>query len=122
MEGLSIITHKSKQIVYVNHSIHAKSKEKVMELMEAGLTEYKKNPLNSVITLINVTDVHFDTELMNAFKEGQEKSAPYEKKVAVIGLNPLQKIVYNFITSLHKESQIKAFVTEQEAKEWLVAD
>lgn len=122
MEGLSNITYQNKKIIYLDYSNIGNSKEQAIQLIKAGTVEYAKYPPKSVIALVNVTNLRFDSEVMSVFKEEQDKAAPYEKKVAVFGLNALQRIAYNFISGSNKNVSIKAFDSEQEAKDWLVAD
>lgn len=121
MEGLSTITYKNKKIIYLDYSGFGEDKEKTKELIKGGTAEYMKYPLKSVLALVNVKNLRFDTEVMNLWKEEQDKSAPHEKKVAVVGMSTLQRIAYNFITRSHGNT-IKAFESEQEAKDWLVMD
>lgn len=122
MEGLSIIAYQNKPIIYLDYSSFENNREKAIRLVKGGTLEYMKYPLNSVIALVNVANLRFDSEFMNMFKEEQDKAAPYEKKVAVIGLKALQRIAYNFISGSNKNVSIKAFDSEQDAKDWLVAD
>lgn len=124
MEGFSIITYKNKQIYCIDYSNVGESKEKVIQLLNGAIDEYvsKKLPPKSVLSLTNVTNLHFDSDIISAFKSQREKSTPYEKRVAVIGMKGLQKVAYNFIITLTQKDLVKAFDTEMEAKEWLVND
>lgn len=121
MEGLSTITFNNKTIYYINYSSIGQSKEKVIQLLKSVIDEYtnKRVPPNSVLALTNVTNLHFDSDIINAFKQSREKTAPYEKKLAVIGMKGLQKVAYNFIITLMQKDLVKAFDTETEAMEWL---
>jgi hypothetical protein len=62
-------------------------------------------------------------ELLTAFIDEGKKTNPYEKKVAVfginVGVNNVDKLAYNFISGLGN-NKMKVFDTESEAKEWLV--
>jgi hypothetical protein len=124
MEGLSTITYKNKQIYVIDYSNIGESKEKVLQLLKDAIEEYekKKLPPRSVLSLTNVTNLHFDSDVISAFKSQREKSAPFEKKVAVIGMKGLQKVAYNFIISFTQKDMVRAFDSELEAKEWLVSD
>jgi hypothetical protein len=124
MEGLSTITYKNKQIYYIDYSGIGESKEKVMQLLTGVVDEYvsKKLPPKSVLAITNVTNLHFDSDIINVFKTQREKSLPFEKKVAVVGMKGLQKVAYNFIVTLTQKDLVKAFDSELEAKEWLVSD
>lgn len=121
MEGFSTIIYKDKEIIYLDFSSFVDDKEKAKELIKGATLEYTKYPLHSVLVLVNVTNLRFDSEVMNIFKEEQDKSAPYEKKVAVFGMNSLQRIAYNFVTRSNGDA-VRSFETELEAKNWLVED
>lgn len=121
MDQIKIMTYKNKEFFYVDYTGIANSKEKIIQLIIESGEEYRKKPLNSVLALVNVGNARFDSEVLRIFKESQDKSEPYEKRVAVIGLDTLKRIAYNFIAGSNK-SFIRAFETEEEAKEWLVQD
>lgn len=124
MEGLSIITYKDKAIYYIDYSSLGTSKDKVLQLIQGACDEYsgKHLPPKSVLALTNVDNLPFDMEIVNAFKEQRHKVAPYEKKVAIIGLKGVQTIAYRYITSFTQHNVIKLFDFEFEAKEWLIND
>jgi hypothetical protein len=124
MEGLSLFTYKDKEIYYINYSCLGNSKEKVLQLIEEAGEEYnsKHLPPKSVLALTNVDNLPFDMEIVNAFKEQRHKVAPYEKKVALIGLKGIQTIAYRYIISFTQHSVVRLFDFESEAKEWLVKD
>jgi hypothetical protein len=124
MEGISKIYYKNKTIYYIDYSAVENSKEKTLELLKGITEEYKRQqlPPKSVLALTNIANRQFDMDILNAFKAERERTSPYEKKVAVIGMSGLQKVAYNFIVSLTQKDLVKAFNTEIEAKEWLVSD
>lgn len=122
MEGFSIISYKDKPIYYFDYSNIGNSKEKVLKFLEFYASEYKNLPLKSVLVLVNVTNLHLDADLVNAFRGVRVKTAPYEKKVATFGMKGMQKIAYNFISSMDKKDLVQAFDSELDAKEWLIRD
>jgi hypothetical protein len=124
VEGLSIITYKDKEIYYIDYSGLGNSKERVLQLIYGASEEYnhKDLPPKSVLALTNVDNLSFDMEVVNTFKEQRHNVAPYEKKVAIIGLKGIQMIAYRYIISFAQHSVIKLFDSEIEAKEWLVKD
>lgn len=121
MDEIKIMTYKNKEFFYVDYTGIANSKEKIIQLITESGEEYRKKPLKSVLALVNVGNARFDSEILGIFKESQEKCVPYEKRVAVIGLDTLKRIAYNFIAGSNK-TFIRAFESEEEAKEWLVQD
>jgi hypothetical protein len=124
MEGLSVFTYKNKEIYYIDYSGLGNSKEKVLQLVRGASEEYARRNLapKSVLALTNVDNLPFDMEIVNTFKEERHKVAPYEKKVAIIGLKGIQMIAYRYIISFTQHSVIKVFDSETEAKEWLIKD
>jgi hypothetical protein len=123
MEGFSKIAYKGKEIFCIDYSSFGFNKEKALQLLRGATEYYVSNqlPPNSVLALVNVSGLHFDNDVINAFKEEKEKTDPYDKKIAILGMKGLQKVAYNFIISLTKRDSVKLFDIEQEAKEWLVS-
>lgn len=124
MEGFSKIAYKGKEIYYVDYSSFGFDKEKALKLLRSIPDLYKQLqvPPHSVLALVNISGLHFDTDVINAFNEERPKTVEYEKKVAVIGMKGLQKVAYNFIVSLTQRNLVKAFDSELDAKEWLVSE
>lgn len=122
MEGLSKIAYKGKEILYVDYSAIGSEKEKAKQLILASTEEYMKYPPKSVLALVNVENLHFDSEIVDLMKTTKEKTVPYEKKIAIIGMKGLQKVAYNFVISLTQRDKVKTFNTAEEAKEWLSND
>lgn len=122
MEGISTIIYHGKQIYIFDFTNFGKSKEETVRLIDAIGDEYAKNPLNSVLALIDVTHAFFHFDTFKTFKKLEERSGQYEKKVAIIGLKGLKKAGFTSVASLSKKGSLKAFDSEQEAKEWLVSD
>jgi hypothetical protein len=120
MEGISKIMFQGKIILVVDFAEMGKTKETTKELINAAAEEFMKQPLNSVLGLMDISKIYFHIDTMHAFKELQEKTSPYGKKVAVVGVKGLIKTSFNAITA--SEKKVRAFNTEAEAKEWLVSE
>ncbi len=43
-----------------------------------------KQPLNSVLALVNVANLDFDMEILKRLKENLQQTKPYDKKTALI--------------------------------------
>jgi hypothetical protein len=122
MEGLSHIIYKDKTIIYVDYSGFGSSKGKIIALIKEATGEYKKYPLGSVLALINIQSTMFDIDILNIMKNAKAETIPYEKRIAIIGMEGPQKAAYDFIVCLTQKEIIKVFDSEQEAKDWLVED
>lgn len=122
MEGFSVISYKNKTIYYFDYSNIGNSREKVRQILDYYTREYRNLPPKSLLVLVNVSNLHLDTDLVNDFRISRNQTAPYEKKVASFGMRGMQKLAYNFVASLDKNDKVKAFDSELEAKEWLILD
>ncbi len=122
IDGLSKITYKDKEIIYVDYSSFRLDKEKTFKLIYGSADEYLKHPLESVLALVNLTNLYFDNEIINAFKTAQEETIANEKKVALIGLKGLQILAYNYVINMKNRDKVRVFENISEAREWLVND
>lgn len=98
--------------------------DKAFKLIRFATEEYNRLhlPAKSVLAIANLSGLHFNSELINTFREEKGKTAYYEKKVAVIGLKGLQRLGYNYVTFLNSKDSVKIFNNIIDAKEWLVKD
>jgi hypothetical protein len=122
MEGLSKIYYKEKEIIYVDYSSFKLDKMKTINLVFDCANEYMKYPLNSVLAIVNLTHLYFDTDIIDAFKMTQEKTTPHQKKIALIGIKGLQLLAFNYIVHMKYRNRVRIFNNISEAKEWLVLD
>ena len=120
MDGLSKITYKGKEIIYVDYSGFKFDKTKTFNLVYGAANEYMKYPSNSVLAIVNLTNLYFDNDIINAFKVTQEATVPYEKKIALIGIKGLQVLAYKYIIHEKSRDMVKFFNNVLVAKEWLV--
>jgi hypothetical protein len=120
MEVISKIRYKDQEIIYTDYSCIGTSKLKVLDLIHRVADEITKHPPKSVLALMNVADLHFDMDIILAFKKARELTKSFERKVAFIGVNGLLKVIYNAMVDLSNQHITRAFETEMEAKEWLV--
>lgn len=124
IEGFSKIIYKGKEIYYIDYSSFRLNIDKAFKLIRYATEEYQRLqlPPKSVLVITNLSGLHFNTSLVNVFKEEKEKTVYYEKKVAIIGLKGLQRLAYNYITRKSPRDLIKICKNISEAKEWLVGN
>lgn len=122
MEGISKITYKGKEIIYLDYSCFKLDKTKTLNLVYGSANEYMKYPLKSVLALVNLTNLYFDTNIINAFKITQEETILHQKRIALIGLKGLQILAYKYIVHMKYRDMVRIFNNISEAKEWLVLD
>lgn len=93
--------------------------QEIQEIMNESVAFIRKQPAGSLRTLTIVGGMHFSNEIRDAFRDFIKGNKPYVKSGAVVGLNGLQKIVYNGLMKMTGRD-IRSFETEIEAKNWLV--
>jgi hypothetical protein len=78
-------------------------------------------PLNSVLTLNDVTGATFDHEAVAFLKSMVAANAPYVKRGAVIGISGLQSLIYEAVQAFSKR-KLPQFAGREQALCWLVKD
>jgi hypothetical protein len=76
---------------------------------------------NSVLTLNDVTGTGFDSESVEVLKAKVAANAPYVKRAAVIGINGLQRLIFEAVKLFTKRT-IRAFSSRQEALDYLIEE
>jgi hypothetical protein len=117
MRQPEFITHKGKTILYLDFT-NMKDKAEIIRLEEDGAAYIRKQPLNSVLTLTNMENMFFNSELKKWFEEKVKGNAPYVKAGAVIGMTGLISIMYNAFVSVTGRN-IRSFKSKQEAMDFL---
>lgn len=116
---LRTLEHKGKQILFLDFS-HNNSKEEYLPIIDAAKLWLKNKEPNSVLTLTDVTDAHFNADILTLLKELTSHNKPYVKAGAVVGITrPLAKLAYNTVMAFSKRT-LPIFDTQDEAKDWLV--
>ncbi|MBN1925502.1 MAG: hypothetical protein JW798_06690 [Prolixibacteraceae bacterium] len=112
-----VIYYNQKRIIYIDFS-NIKKTEEIYALMEEAKRFIAVNLPKSVLTLTNLTGMHFNNEVFNRFTAYVKVNAPYVKASAVVGMNGMMQIFYNSFTRITGRD-VKAFSTEYEAKKYL---
>jgi hypothetical protein len=116
---VKFIEHLGKRILFINYSeCDIATMKTVTEEMHRIISN---EPLNSVLTLNDVTGTSFDTESVALLKSKVAANAPYVKRAAVIGITGLQALIYEAVQKFSQRN-IPLFATRQEALDWLVKD
>jgi hypothetical protein len=115
---VQIIRHKGVEIVHINWA-GARPAE-TLEAMEDAKRIIAAQPPRSVRTLTNVTGAQVDRAVTDALKGYVAHNKPFVLAGAVVGLNDLKMIAFNFVNRVTGRT-LRAIDTEEEAKDWLVA-
>lgn len=78
-------------------------------------------PKNSVLTLVNVTDISYDAAFRELSAELAEHNKPYVVAGAVVGVSGWRKLMFWAVTKLSGRNNLQLFDDEESAKEWLAA-
>lgn len=111
------IEHKEHRILYIDFS-HA-TPDEFLATIELAERTIAAEPPSSVLTLTNAEKAMHDRRVTERLKSYVEHNKPFVRAGAVVGLNELRKIVFNFLNKASGRS-LKAFDDITDAKNWLV--
>jgi hypothetical protein len=112
------ITHNNVEILHIDWS-GAPSWE-IREAMHEAKQLIASRPKGSVRTLTDVTDVQMDQATVEMLRGYMAHNKPYVLAGAVVGLNDLKMIAFNFVNRVTGRS-IRAMSSVDEAKDWLAS-
>jgi hypothetical protein len=116
---VQFITHRGKRVLSINYAnCDVAMLKTVAEDMHRVIS---REPLNSVLTLNDVSGTSFDQESVEVLKSKVAANAPYVKRAAVIGISGLQRLIYEAVQMFTKRT-IRAFSSREEALNYLVED
>lgn len=118
MAGTQLFSYKGNTIFKIDFS-NVSSVPEISGIINEGAGYIRNQPLDSVLTLTDISGMHFNNEIKELFQNFIKGNKPYVKAGAVIGLNGLQQIIYNGLMKLTGR-EIKSFSSIESAKDWLV--
>lgn len=118
MDRLRFIEHAGARILYFDFR-DVSDPGALLPLLEQAKAIVAKEPPKSVLTLTNVSGLHFDSKSVTAFKAMVEHNRPYIRASAVVGLSGLMRVIYAAVQRLAGR-QIPTFADEASARAWLV--
>jgi hypothetical protein len=118
MERVSFIRHRSVEILLIDWS--GATAEEILAAIQEAKQQIATRPEKSVRTLTNVTNARVDRRVTEALKEYVAHNKPYVMAGAVVGLNDLKTVVFNFVNRATGRS-LRAMDSLDQAKEWLAA-
>ncbi|NPA37279.1 MAG: hypothetical protein GXO47_10570 [Chlorobi bacterium] len=92
----------------------------IKNLISESAEYIRSQPEHSLITLTNLKNMHFNSEIKELFSDFIKKNKPHIKSSAVIGLSGLQQFVYNGIMKITGRN-IRSFENINTAKDWLTS-
>jgi hypothetical protein len=123
-ERVNWITHKGKQILYIDYTglKTPKDTDIILKTIEAA-KKIVENSQENLLFLSNATDASTNIEVMNELKQFAAycKQKDIVKKECIIGIAGLKKVLLNAVNTFAKSS-LKTFETLEEAKDWLISE
>jgi hypothetical protein len=114
---VQFITHKGSRILSINYA-HC-NVEMLKAVAEEGHRLIARELQNSVLTLNDVTGTSFDQKSVEVLKAKVAANAPYVKRAAVVGINGLQRLIFEAVKVFTKRP-LRAFSSHEEALDYLV--
>ncbi len=113
------IMHRGKRVLAIDYShCDVALLKTVAEEMARVIA---REPLDSVLTLTDVSGTGFDHESVESLKSKVAANAPFVRRAAIIGISGLQRLIYDAVKLFTKRS-IPHFSSRAEALDYLVAD
>jgi hypothetical protein len=117
-ERVKFIQHRTVEILFIDWS--NASSEEILAAIEDAKKKIATRPERSVRTLTHVTNARADRRVTEALKDYVAHNKRYVLAGAVVGLNDLKTIVFNFVNRATGRS-LRAMDSVDQAKEWLAA-
>ena len=119
MERVRFITYRGRRILFMDYS-ELQDPEEILRLIENVKEIVAQQPENSVLGLVYVRGANITNTVKEAMKHGSLQNKPYVRATAVVGMSPVQRLVYEAVRLFSKRENFCAFDDLAPAKEWLV--
>ncbi|MCX8092898.1 MAG: hypothetical protein N3E50_01870 [Candidatus Goldbacteria bacterium] len=116
-ERVKFIEHKGKKILFVDMS--ELLEEDVISVIEYSKKIIRSQPEGSLLTLTDVTHARYNAKVVSIMQEYVKGNKPYVKAAAVLGVNPIKRIIFNKIMEF-SQRELFAFEDKEKALEWLI--
>jgi hypothetical protein len=115
---VNVISHHGVGIVHIDWK--GATAAEVLAAMDEAKRVIAVHPHGTVRTLTNVEGVHMDRSVTDALKDYVAHNKPYVLAGAVVGLNDLKMIAFNFVNRVTGRS-LRAMDSLDAAKDWLAS-
>ncbi|UXP33856.1 hypothetical protein N6H18_07845 [Reichenbachiella agarivorans] len=115
---MSVTSIPYKDITIIQTDLSGKSIDEGIDVLREAVEVISKYPANSVLSLINVTGLRFNSTYLNEIKMVGKKNAPFVKGTAAVGLTSMTKLIAKTMIQFTGR-KAELFDDEESAKEWL---
>jgi hypothetical protein len=112
------IDHKGVKIILADYSGCGGELERLKSEVEYACELTIREPLNSVLSLVDVSGTSGTPEIMDLLKTAAAKTKPHVRKMAVVGVLGYKKILLRAVIAFSGQT-IQPCDTIEEAKHWL---
>lgn len=112
------IRHRNVEILHIDWS--GASAAEMLAAMDAAKATIAGRPLGSVRTLTTVHNSQMSRAVTDALKDYVAHNKPYVLAGAVVGLNDLKMIIFNFVNRVTGRT-LRAIEEVEAAKDWLAS-
>src|SRR6476646_4438000 len=96
MQRVRFIEHRGMRVLLADYSGPVTEAEGLAAMAECRRIAAQQAP-GSLLLLTDVTGAHFNTRLVQELKELAAHNNPYVRRSAAVGVNGLQKIIYQAV-------------------------
>lgn len=118
MSKYYLVNYKNKKILVLDFS--NLSGKAIMKLLNESKLFISKQPKNSLLCLINITNLKYNIDILNAFKEYIDCNEKHVLATAIYGASFLQIMAIKTFSNSTSLS-LNICKTELEAKDWLAS-
>ncbi len=123
LKRLKFIRHQGKRILFVDSSNC--TAEEALDLFHNSYDIVKSQRKGSLLSLVNVFNVGYSLELIQASRNYLELNKPYIKATAIFNANYLHKFIFQSVIIFYdwgffNSNQFGIFDHMDQAKNWLV--
>jgi len=119
MDRVRFISHHGKRVLLIDSS-NCTPEQGIRNADESHLL-VAAEPLNSVLTLIDITGAQVSRESVTRAKEITVLNRPYVKRSALVGAESLPRVFYDAIKTF-SQREFPRFHTREEALSWLAEE
>lgn len=121
MKRVEILNYKGKEIVYIDFSnLDILKYDEFKATIENAKNIIKNYPPASALTLVNFSDMRFSSQYLAEMKDFTLHNKPYVKNGAALGIQGLQKIVFDSVMKITGRN-LPLFSSKEEAMDWLIS-
>jgi hypothetical protein len=115
---VNFVRHKGAEILVIDWSDG--TADDILAAIDEAKRLIASRPEKSVRTLTNVSGARLERRVTDVLKDYVAHNKPYVMAGAVVGLNELKTVVFNFVNRATGRS-LRAMNSVDEAKDWLAA-